>query len=481
MKPLDPDACYRALIARDGRFDGLFFVGVRTTGIYCRPVCRARTPGRDRCVFYRIPAEAERDGFRACFRCRPELAPGSAPIDSVPRLVREAAARIEAGGLNEDNVEGLARQLGVTGRHLRRAMISELGVSPIELAQTRRIGLAKHLLHDTSMPVSEVAFASGFRSIRRFNAVFRMRFGCAPNALRRSRTASGTASGDVISLTLDYRPPYDWPAILGFLAARAIPAVEAVSGGVYRRAVRLGNRRGWISVAPAANRPALRADVSLSLAPVLMPLAARLRRLFDLDAQPQLIARQLRTDRELAPRVRAHPGLRVPGAFDGFETAARAVLGQQVSVAAATTLAGRVATTIGEAIDTPHPELTRLWPTADRLAQTSEGALSALGILPSRERTLRALAASTSRGDLELSPAGDVRSALERLEAVPGIGPWTAQYVAMRALGWPDAFPESDLGIRKALGGVSASEARRRAERWRPWRAYSAMHLWVST
>jgi AraC family transcriptional regulator of adaptative response / DNA-3-methyladenine glycosylase II len=465
--------------ARDGRFDGLFFVAVRTTGIYCRPVCRARTPGRDRCVFYRTAAQAERDGFRACFRCRPELAPGSAPVDSVPRLVREAAARIEAGALNEGDVEALAAQLGVSGRHLRRAMISELGVSPVELAQTRRIGLAKHLLQDTSMPVSEIALASGFRSIRRFNALFRTRFGRAPTALRRARLSA--VSDEVISLTLDYRAPFDWGAMLAFLRPRATPGVEAIRGETYLRTARVGNHRGWLAVAPMAERPALRAEVSFSLAPALMPIVARLRRLFDLDAQPELIAKQLANDPDLLRWVRARPGLRVPGAFDGFETAARAVLGQQVTVAAATTFAGRVAATLGEPIDTPHPELSRLWPAPERVAREPAEALSALAILPSRARTLRQLASAVARGELILSPLADVETALQKLQELPGIGPWTAQYVAMRALGWPDAFPESDLGIRKALGGASTGEARRRAERWRPWRAYGAMHLWVST
>ena len=476
---LDADACYRAVTARDGRFDGLFFVAVRTTGIYCRPVCRARTPARDRCVFYRTAAQAERDGFRACLRCRPELAPGGAPVDSVPRLVREAAARIDAGALNESDVEALAAQLGVSGRHLRRAMISELGVSPVELAQTRRIGLAKHLLQDTAMPVSEIAFASGFRSIRRFNALFRTRFGRAPSALRRARSTA--MSEEAISLTLDYRAPFEWAAMLAFLGARATPGVEAIRGDTYLRTAGVGNHRGWIAITPIPDRCALRAEVSFSLAPALMPLVARLRRLCDLDAQPDRIASQLESDPKLAPRIRARPGLRVPGAFDGFETAARAVLGQQVSVAAATTLAGRVAEAFGDPIETPHPELSRLWPPAERIARERAEALSALGILPSRARTLRQLASAVARGELILSPVADAPATLQRIMDVPGIGPWTAQYVAMRALGWPDAFPESDLGIRQALGGLSPTEVRRRAERWRPWRAYAAMHLWVST
>jgi AraC family transcriptional regulator, regulatory protein of adaptative response / DNA-3-methyladenine glycosylase II len=473
---LDPDVCYRAALARDERFDGLFFVAVRTTGIYCRPVCRARTPRRDRCVFYRTAAEAERAGFRACFRCRPELAPGSAPQDSVSRLVRSALARIEAGALNDGSLDGLADALGVSGRHLRRAMHAELGISPVDLAQTRRLALAKQLLHDTALPMVDIAFASGFGSVRRFNALFRARFGRNPMDLR--KFAGSARDVDSIGLTLEYRPPYDWPAMLEFLKARAIPAVECVSEDSYFRTVQLADKRGWVRVSPLPNRTALHAEVSMSLALVLMPLVAQLRRLFDLDAQPKTIAAHLALDRRLAKSVSARPGLRVPGAFTGFEAATRAVIGQQVSVRAATTLAGRLAEAFGEPIETPRPELKRLSPAYAELARAPEQKLTALGIPKARARTLRALAEGVASGVLVLDSGAHAEFVMQELKKLPGIGEWTAQYTAMRALGWPDAFPATDLGIRKALGGVDGPRALALAEAWRPWRAYAVMHLW---
>ncbi|MCI0572704.1 MAG: helix-turn-helix domain-containing protein [Myxococcaceae bacterium] len=475
---LDANACYRALSARDARFDGLFFVGVKTTGIYCRPVCRARTPGRDRCVFFARPVEAERDGFRACLRCRPELAPGSAPVDSLPRVVASAVSRIEAGAMNEAGLESLARELGVTSRHLRRAMHAELGVSPVELAQSRRMALAKQLLQDTRLPMAEVAFASGFQSVRRFNALFRASFGRTPSALRGTRRLPVPAGGTV-SLTLEYRPPYDWPAVRAFLAARATPGVECVEGDAYARTVRLGAQRGWVRVSPVAGRAALRAEVSPSLAGALMPLVARLRRMFDLDARPDVLNTHLSRDRRLAALVRARPGLRVPGAFDGFDTAVRAVLGQQVSVAAATTLSGRLVASLGEPLDTGHSALTHLPPLPEQVAEVREETLTALGILRTRAHSLRALARAVCMGTVDLTPQADPERACEQLVELPGFGDWTAQYVAMRALAWPDAFPAGDLVLRKALGGVTTARARALAEPWRPWRAYAALHLWT--
>ncbi|WP_136918574.1 DNA-3-methyladenine glycosylase 2 [Polyangium aurulentum] len=472
---LDADACYRALTARDPRFDGMFFVGVRTTGIYCRPVCRARTPGRDRCVFFRRPAEAEREGFRACFLCRPELAPGTGPEGALPRLVEAAVRRIEEGALDEGSVDDLAHALGVTGRHLRRALSTELGVTPVAIAQSRRLALAKQLLHDTRLPLTEVAFASGFGSVRRFNAIFRARFGNPPSALRGGRAAE--RPGDAIALRLDYRPPFAWDSMLSFLGARAIPGVEAVEGGVYRRTVRLGGAVGWVAVTGEPNRPALRASVSLSLAGVLVPLVARLRALFDLDAHPSAIAAHLAHDPLLAPLVERCPGLRVPGAFDGFETAVRAVLGQQVSVRAATTLSGRLALALGDPIEAPHG-LTRLFPRPDTLVREEQ--LAAIGLPGARARTILSLSRAAAAGDLRLERHGDPVVTIERLLALPGIGDWTAQYVAMRVLGSPDAFPAGDLVLRKALGGVSTREALERAESFRPFRAYAAMHLWAS-
>lgn len=475
---LDPDACFGALAARDPRFDGRFFVGVRTTGIYCRPICPARTPRRDRCVYFARAAEAEREGFRACFRCRPELAPGGAAVDALPRLVESAAARIEAGALNEGSVDDLAEALGVTARHLRRAMLAELGVTPVDLAQSRRMALAKSLVQDTALPMAEVAFASGFASLRRFNALFRARFGRPPTALRRAHGIPG-APGAIV-LRLDHRPPLDWPAMLAFLEARCTAGVEQVAEGAWRRTVRLGRHTGWVSVRAVAGRPALRADVALSLAPVLMPLVARLRATLDLDARPDAVAAHLGRDPLLASSLRRRPGLRVTGTLDGFDAAVRVVLGQQVSVAAATTVAGRVARALGEPIETPFPGIDRLPATPARVAAAGEDLLAGLGMPGARARTLGALATEVAEGRLRLERGAEPEAVRDALLALPGVGPWTAEVVAMRALGAPDAFPAGDLGVLRALGTRSEREAEARAERWRPWRAYATVHLWAS-
>ena len=473
---LDGDTCYRALVARDARFDGMFFVGVATTGIYCRPVCRARTPGRARCSFYRTAAEAEGASFRACFRCRPELSPGQGPAAAGSRLCAAAVARIDAGFLNEASVDALGAELGVTGRHLRRTMIAEIGVSPVDLAQSRRLSLAKQLLQDTALPLVEVAFASGFSSVRRCNAVFQARFGRPPSALRREQGAG--AGRDALSIRLAFRPPLDWEALLGFLARRAIPGVETVADGVYRRTVRLGGVDGWIAVHRDDHRDALRASISLSLAKALMPLGARLRALFDLDAHPTAIAAHLGQDPDLAPLVEQRPGLRMPGAFDAFETAVRTILGQQVSVRAATTICGRLVARLGAPAETPFPGLDRRFPSPEVVAQATESTLAELGMPGARARSLLAVAKAFAEG-LRLERSSDPTAALEHLAALPGIGDWTVQYLSMRALGWPDAFPASDLVLRKALGGVSARAAITRAEAWRPFRAYAVMHLWT--
>jgi AraC family transcriptional regulator, regulatory protein of adaptative response / DNA-3-methyladenine glycosylase II len=479
--PFDAEACHRALAARDRRFDGMFFVAVETTGIYCRPICTARTPRVDRCTFFRLAAEAEKNGFRACFRCRPELAPGTSPVarsqvDAVATLVAAAVARIDAGQLNDSGLEELSAGLGVTSRHLRRSMQAELGVGPLELAQSRRLAMAKRLLQDTELPISELAFASGFQSLRRFNALFRARFGRTPSSIRRSL---GGDPQSTFGVRLDFRPPLDWAALVGFLAARAVPGVEVVEGGRYTRTVRMGDVRGWLAVEPLPDQPALWAELSTSLAPKVVAVVARLRRLFDLDAQPGLIAAHLQADPTLRLRIAAHPGLRVPGSFDTFETAVRIVLGQQVSVAAATTLASRLASKLGPQIATPHPGVSRAMPSAAELAAAPVEALASLGILPARARTLSAMAEQVRSGTLVLDSPLDVSSLLSAMERVPGIGPWTGQMFAMRVLSWPDAFPSGDLGIRKALGG-SSGEIEKRAELWRPWRAYAAMHLWHS-
>jgi AraC family transcriptional regulator, regulatory protein of adaptative response / DNA-3-methyladenine glycosylase II len=474
---LDAPTCYRAMTSRDARFDGLFFVGVSTTGVYCRPICSARTPRRDRCSFFRSAAEAERAGYRACFLCRPELAPGLAPLDGVPRLVARALALVEDGFLNERSLEELAAELGVTDRHLRRTMQIELGVSPVELAQTRRLAMAKQLLQDSQLPLTELAFASGFRSVRRFNALFRARFGRSPTAVRRAH-AERDGAGRPLLLRLDYRPPLDWPALLAFFRQRAIPGVEEVTDDEYRRTVRLGGETGELRVRHHPTRPALVASASLSLARQAMQLAARVRALFDLDARPQVIAETLAGDRLLRPLLRARPGLRLPGCFDPFELMVRAVLGQQISVAAARTLAGRLAR-LGEArSDEPGP-LARLFPGAQQVAGASARQLASIGLTGARAQALLAAARAVAEDRLRLDAASPEET-LATLARLPGFGPWTAQLVAMRALRWPDAFPAGDAGLRRALGGVSARDAERRAESWRPWRAYAAVHLWRS-
>jgi AraC family transcriptional regulator of adaptative response / DNA-3-methyladenine glycosylase II len=473
---LAPDRCYRALTARDARFDGAFYVGVSTTGIYCRPICAARTPGRDRCSFYRTAAEAEQAGYRACFRCRPELAPGRAPLDAVPRLAARAVARIEEGALNEGTLDDLAGQLGVSGRQLRRAVEAELGVAPVALAQTRRLALAKQLLQDTRLPLIDVALASGFGSVRRFNALFLVRFGRPPSALRREGAAGGGRNGGGaaadgragVSLRLDFREPYDWDGLLAFFAARAVPGVERVERGTYARAVRVGERTGTLEV--RRDGRSLRVDISLSLTPVLMKVVARLRAQFDLDADPHAIGAALRQEKRLARLVARRPGLRVPGAFDPFEATVRAVLGQQVSVSGATTLAGRLATRFGDGDPTFGAGLSHTFPQAAALAARSVDELAAIGLPRARAATLGAVAAAFAHG---------VQSA-EDLRGLPGVGPWTLSYVGMRAFRDPDAFPASDLGVRKALGGAGPRDAEALVERARPFRAYAALHLWSS-
>ncbi len=465
---IDADACYAAMKARDPRFDGLFFVAVSTTGIYCRPVCTARTPGRDRCRFYRSSAQAEQAGYRACFRCRPELAPGHAPVDASARLVVEAVARIDAGFMNENRVDALAGQLGVTARHLRRTLVDALGVSPVELAQTRRLALAKQLLQDTSMPLADVAFASGFSSVRRFNAAFAERFSMPPSEVRRR-----APSGDDETLRLDYRAPLAWDALLDFLRARAIPNVERVSEDAYERVVAIGDDVGRLRVTHDPKRAALRVHVSTALTKHLMFLVSRVRALFDLDARPAAIAERLGAHEVLAAAVAGRPGLRVPGAFDPFETLVRTVLGQQVTVRGATTLAGRLVARYGRRVDLDEG-LAYASPTPERLARATHLART-VGLPKRRAETLRAVARAALAGALDTT---DLDAFTESLSAIDGVGPWTTSYAAMRVLHHPDAFPAGDLVIAKALGAKNRKEAEARAEAWRPWRAYAAMYLW---
>ncbi|HVJ69507.1 MAG TPA: AlkA N-terminal domain-containing protein, partial [Caulifigura sp.] len=467
---LSGDICYRALTTRDRRFDGVFFVGVKSTGIYCRPVCTAKTPRRGHCLFFESAPLAERGGFRPCLRCRPELAPGYAPVDQNNSVARVVADRIEAGALNaEGRLDDLADSFGLSARQLRRIVRHELGVSPIELAQTNRLLLAKRLIAETNLPLTRIAFAAGFDSVRRFNALFRSHYRLTPGELRRSTAAP--AATEMLRLILAYRPPFDWPALLTFLAARAIPGVECVCDDAYLRTIDLLGHRGWIRVSSAPDRPELAVELATELLPVLPAILVRLRRLFDLDARPDLIAEHLQRDAALAPLVERHPGLRVPGAFDPFELSLRAILGQQVSVRAASTLAGRLAGQFGEPIETPFPCLNRLTPTADAIAASPPNGLTAIGLPQSRAEAVRSFAVAIARRELDLESCPDLASVTARLLEQPGIGPWTAEYIAMRALHWPDAFPTGDLGLKKALQVTSARDVQQAAEQWRPWRA----------
>lgn len=482
---LDRDACYRALSARDARFDGVFFVGVETTGVYCRPVCPARTPRASRCRFFRRPIEAEKAGFRACFRCRPEVAPGEAPSDAVPRLVQRALQRIEEGCLDEGSLDDLAAELAVSSRHLRRSIQDELGASPIELAQSRRLAMAKRLLADSRLSVTQVAYASGFRSLRRFNEAFATRFGRTPSELARGRTAS--AAPEPIELRLDARMPYAHAPLFEFLRARAVAGVEVADAHSYRRVVRLDGERsedllGWL----AARFDAARGRLSLSLAPELAPrlaeVAARARRLFDLDAGIAAIDARLGADPRFADQVRAVPGVRVPGAFDGFEVAVRIILGQQISVAAATTLAGRVARRFGAplppALGAPEG-LSCAFPSAAAIAAAAPDALAELGVVPRRARAIVTLAQAVAARRIRLGE-GPTRELERALCAIDGVGPWTASAVAMRVARDPDAFMASDLHVRRALGDPRASELFARSAGWAPFRAYAVMRLWLS-
>lgn len=472
-----------ALSARDPRFDGVFFVGVTSTGIYCRPICPAKTPKPANCRFFATAQEAEQAGFRPCLRCRPELAPGLAPVDDAQRIARMIVQRLEEGQLDEAaGLEAIAAQFELSSRQIRRIVHKELGVPPIQLLLTRRLLLAKQLLTETPWPMTEIAFASGFASVRRFNDAFTRRYRMPPTRLRRAAAdaAAAIAGTGTTVLQLAYRPPYDWSGILAFLAARAIAGVEVVTDGAYCRTVQIGKARGWIRVTACEKRHALLVEFTHTLMPVLPALLARVRALFDLDARPDVIAACLGRDPRLAVAVAANPGQRVPGAFGGFELGLRAILGQQVTVKAATTIAGRLAAAFGEPIVTPIPQLQRLTPLARRLARAGIDEVARHGIVATRAASIVTLARAQDSGQLSLDAGSprDPQQIIEQLTAIPGIGPWTAHYIAMRALRWPDAFPKEDLVVRHRLGGVSAREAERLSQAWRPWRSYALMHLW---
>jgi len=458
-EPFAADVLARALDARDARFDGVFFVGITSTRIYCRPVCPARVSYPDRRRFFLSAAAAERAGYRPCLRCRPELAPGCSPVDAVARLAHDAARHIAAGALNDRPVTDLARTLGVSARHLRRAMRRALGVSPVELAQTHRLLLAKRLLVDTALPVTQVAYASGFRSLRRFNATFHARYRMPPGALRRAPRANGltpradTDAPPPLRLTLAYRAPFAWDALLAALRADVVDGVDVVEARHYGRTIELDGHRGVVFVQDVPRKSHVAVDVSPSLAPALMPLLARLRRLLDLDAEPATIDAHLAAG-GLAAHVAARPGLRAPGAVDGFEVALRAILRGR---------ARDVVEALGEPLATRHPALRRLTPDAHRVASAGAVRLTALGVPNGRATALVGVARLVADGALRLEPGSPPAATRRTLVSIPGVGERVATLIVARALAWPDVCPDRTL-----LDAV---------ERCRPWRAYAALHL----
>jgi AraC family transcriptional regulator of adaptative response / DNA-3-methyladenine glycosylase II len=480
---MDRTACYRAISTRDARFDGRLFVGVKTTGIYCRPICPARTPRFENVSFYPSAAAAQEVGFRPCLRCRPETSPDLAFWRGTSNTVSRALALIEAGGLDEADVEGLANRLGVGARQLRRLFRQHVGASPIAVAQTRRVLLAKQLIHETSLPMAEVALAAGFNSVRRFNEAFLQLFGRAPATLRRIRDKTKREAG-ALSVRLAYRPPYDWDAMLSFLAARVIPGVETVAGDVYRRTIAIGANSGVISVAPADKN---RVDVAIRFPDIaaLPQIIARVRRVFDLAVDRDRIGAHLSLDPMLALLVARRPGLRVPGAWDGFELAVRAIFGQQITVPAAIKLLGKLVQVHGAPLPVTkgdHEGLSHLFPSAARIASAD---LAALGMPGARALAVTSLARTIAADPSLFSRGAGLEEAIAKLRSLPGIGEWTAQYIAMRELREPDAFPAADIGLLRAIADVegirpSPSELLARAEAWRPWRAYAAAHLWAA-
>jgi AraC family transcriptional regulator of adaptative response / DNA-3-methyladenine glycosylase II len=481
---LDPDAAYRVLQAHDARFDGRLFVGVTSTGIYCRPVCRVRLPRRENCRFFANAASAEHGGFRPCLRCRPEMAPGLALVDSPQVLAQHAARMLDQAVRDGEDVSlpDVAARLGVTDRHLRRIFAAAHGVTPIDYLTTQRLLLAKQLLTDTGLTVADVAYAAGFGSQRRFHAAFAERYRLSPMALRREPAAQAPAPRDAAigaTLRLAYRPPYDVDGVIGFFAARCVAGVEAVDAPAHtlRRTLAWTHQgrpiAGWLACRFVPSRCEIEAVVSPALAPAVGAVVQRLRQALDLDADPVPIAAALADLPGMA-------GTRVPNGLDGFEIAVRVILGQQVTVAAARTLTRRLVDALGEPIDTPFADLTRLFPSPDRLAAATPEQIGRLGIVRQRVKALQALAAEVAAGRLALNRGAPLAATLDALRALPGIGEWTVQLIAMRALAWPDAFPASDIGVMNALGTRDAKAVAAQTEAWRPWRSYAVMRLWQS-
>ncbi len=468
------ETCERARLSRDPRFDGRFFIGVKTTGVYCRPICPARSPKTANVRYFPSAAAAAEAGFRPCLRCRPEASPGTPAWLGTSATVSRALRLIDHDGLSDSSLEKLGERLGMGSRQLRRLFLQHLGASPVAVLQTRRLHFAKTLIDQTNLPFTEAAMASGFGSIRRFNSSFRALYNRTPSQLRELARRSGVSEAGRYRFSLPFRPPFDWDSLLRFLAPRAIPGVEVVDAESYRRVIALDGKAGTIEVRLDDGRNALDLRIDFPEARTLIVIVERVRRLFDLRADPAEIAAWLAQDPALAPRVALRPGLRLPGAWDGFELAVRAILGQQVSVKGATTLAGRLAQAFGAPMDAGRG-LTRVFPAPEVLADAD---CAAIGLPGARAEAIRQLARAVTRGELVFGAVADPDRFIEDFKKLPGIGEWTAQYVAMRALGEPDAFPSADLGLLRGAGVAKPKQLEARAEAWRPWRAYAAMHLW---
>lgn len=477
---------YAAFKAKDTRFDGRFFVGVSSTGIYCRPVCRAKLPKEENCAFYSTAANAEQAGYRPCLLCRPELAPGNAPVDAISSLAHRATRLLEEECGSEHRVDELANRLGCSDRHLRRAFTAEYKVSPVQYLQTCRLLLAKNLLTETNLSVIDVAMASGFGSLRRFNDLFKKQYRLSPTGMRKQIVNEKTQDTHV-TISLGYRPPYQWEQILRFLEARAIPGVEVISKGEYLRTAHFVTAdqkhvHGWIKVGHRPKKNALAVTVNSALLPVLPQVLARIRHLFDLYCDPDAIYETLTSMNDIHPDL-CISGTRLPGCFDTFELTVRAVLGQQITVKAAGTLATRLAQTYGTSVDTGIEGLTHTFPSPeDILALNGPIAdyLGPLGITGARANTILELAKIFMQGDINFRFCAEPAAEIKKLMAIRGIGPWTAQYIAMRAMGWPDAFPHTDYGVKKALSPYTPDEILALAESWRPWRSYATVNLWNS-
>src|SRR5579864_1091657 len=471
---LDWRICSRAWLSRDPRFDGKFFIGVVGSMVYCRPICPAPTAKEKNCRYFQSAAAAAEAGFRPCLRCRPESSPGTPAWLGTSNTVSRALRLIGESGLEDGGVEGLAERLGVGSRHLRRLFLRHLGATPIAVAQTRRLHFAKKLIDETTLPMGQIALVSGFGSVRRFNAGIRKVYHRTPTQIRRLARQTTAQPGNQYCFRLHFRPPYHWQGMLDFLAARATPGVEVVESGSYRRTISLHGHAGWFEVSPDTSRDALVVNIEFGDPHSLFFIVERIRAMFDLNADWADIVQSLKSDPVLAARVDADPGLRVPGCWNGFELATRAILGQQVTVKGATSLAGRIVAALGKPFRGPKG-LTHLFPSPETLAAAK---LSSMGLTGARAETIRALARAACAGNIDFEGVVDSEAFLHRLCEVPGIGKWTAQYVAMRALGEPDAFPSSDLGLLRATALGSCRDLEQRAETWRPWRAYAAMYLW---